>query len=408
VSWRDQLKVLEEKCEKTRKALSAAEDAFRSATAAQVGTGDRLEAAHAASPLLTALAQLREYGVRLGLQDGHCPLCGSPISMSAFDAHLNHIQVEIDRHNKSLTELTALEVSWTADYAKRRDDFHALSLEYSRALSDFETLKTAMQGLQAQAAGLKIDLTSEGIESALKESRAREREIDAGLVELEGSTAFDRIADLEKQRSLAQHDADVIARQMDLLSVAAKNAKTAADMTRRVSWEAVDDCLAALSPLLSELFLRFRPHVDYSEVKYRMRGDVKRFLSFAVGNGINPRFTFSSGQRRALGLAFLLAVHLSRPWCNLRTPVLDDPVQHIDDYRALHLAEVLSSIRQMGHQVICTVEDSALADLLCRRLRSAASGDGIRIELVHEPGIGLTVRAIKPIGPMPEKVLLSA
>jgi chromosome segregation protein len=83
--------------------------------------------------------------------------------------------------------------------------------------------------------------------------------------------------------------------------------KSAADTTKRVSWESVDDCLAALSPLLSELFVRLKPQMDYSEVRYHMSGDIKRFLSFEIGHGINPRFTFSSGQRRALGIAFLLA-----------------------------------------------------------------------------------------------------
>jgi len=44
--------------------------------------------------------------------------------------------------------------------------------------------------------------------------------------------------------------------------------------------------------------------------------------------------------------------------------------QHIDDYRALNLVEVLAAVRRQGRQVIVAVEDSALADLLCRRLRS--------------------------------------
>jgi recombinational DNA repair ATPase RecF len=148
--------------------------------------------------------------------------------------------------------------------------------------------------------------------------------------------------------------------------------------------------------------------MDYSEVRYHMRGDVKRFLSFEIGHGINPRFTFSSGQRRALGIAFLLAVHLSRPWCKFPTLVLDDPVQHIDDYRALHFAEVLSSIRQLGHQIVCTVQDPALADLLCRRLRSASIGDGLRIEMEYEPGAGARVKGVQEIGPLPERVLMSA
>ena len=83
-------------------------------------------------------------------------------------------------------------------------------------------------------------------------------------------------------------------------------------------------------------------------------------------------------------------------------------MQHIDDYRALHFAEVLSSIRQLGHQVICTVQDSALADLLCRRLRSANLGDGVKIEMQYEHGMGATVKSTQSIGPLPERVLLTA
>ena len=40
----------------------------------------------------------------------------------------------------------------------------------------------------------------------------------------------------------------------------------------------------------------------------------------------NPSFVFSSGQRRTAGLAFLIAIFLSRSWCKLKTLVLDDPV----------------------------------------------------------------------------------
>jgi hypothetical protein len=60
---------------------------------------------------------------------------------------------------------------------------------------------------------------------------------------------------------------------------------------------------------------------------------------------------------------------------------MDDPVQHVDDYRALNLVEVLSSIRKSGRQVIVAVEDAALADVLCRRLGSRTDEPGRRFEL---------------------------
>jgi hypothetical protein len=81
-------------------------------------------------------------------------------------------------------------------------------------------------------------------------------------------------------------------------------------------------------------------------------GRVRASLNFTVGNGHNVQFLFSSGQRRAAGLAFLLAIHLSRRWCKWQSLLLDDPVQHIDDYRALNLVEVRlrSSIGEIGRR----------------------------------------------------------
>jgi hypothetical protein len=116
----------------------------------------------------------------------------------------------------------------------------------------------------------------------------------------------------------------------------------------------------------------------------------------------------SGGQRRAAGLAFLVAVHLSRPWCNWRSLLLDDPVQHIDDYRALNLVEVLAAIRRAGRQVIVSVEDLALANVLCGRLRSA-SGDIGRIYDLHTSKSGTAeIHSRHDIYPMPQLVLRAA
>lgn len=130
-------------------------------------------------------------------------------------------------------------------------------------------------------------------------------------------------------------------------------------------------------------------------------------LSLEVGDGLNPSFMFSSGQRRTAGLAFLLAIHLSRSWCRLDSLILDDPVQHVDDYRALHLAEVLAAIRRTGRQVICTVEDPALVGLLARRLRCEASSPGAIVRLKYEAGLGSSVAEQREVSPFAQAVLVS-
>ncbi len=150
---------------------------------------------------------------------------------------------------------------------------------------------------------------------------------------------------------------------------------------QKLAREALDDRLDLVGPLLGDLYRRLRPHTSWRDIDYRIRGDVKRFLSLEVGNGLNPQFIFSSGQRRATGLAFLLSIYLATSWSKFSTIILDDPVQHIDDFRAVHLAEVLASLHAEGHQVICAVEDIALSNLLCRRLPISSESEGLHIKL---------------------------
>lgn len=151
--------------------------------------------------------------------------------------------------------------------------------------------------------------------------------------------------------------------------------------------EISDERLFKISPLLNELYQRLRPHPDWDSIDYNIRGDVQKFLSLKIGENLNPQFIFSSGQRRAAGLAFLLSIYLSRPWCRLKTLILDDPVQHIDDYRAIHLVELMAALRKSDHQIVCTVEDKSLATLMTRRLISTHNYQGLNVRLNRDgPG----------------------
>ena len=83
---------------------------------------------------------------------------------------------------------------------------------------------------------------------------------------------------------------------------------------------------------------------------------------------------------------------MATSWSHFRTLILGDPVQHIDDFRAVHLAEVLASLHEAGHQIICAVEDPALANLLCRRLPYSYESEGLHIKLGENERGALSVR----------------
>jgi chromosome segregation protein len=395
--------------------LSSSEETIRLADtkvqrafAARAEADEKLRSAEAKAPIQSALAILVEQGTRLNLQNGRCPLCGSEVTEADFQSHVSAIRNDIARHNAELAGLAHAQADASGKYAFAKSEFETLSAENRRIKGELESLNQTGAKLSEEAKALGVQTNEESVSAGLQSRLARLRDFETHLDALEARATNERLIELQHQRDLVQQQADSLAERIEFMSRVSQGARTASDATKRVSREIIEERLAALNPLLSELYSRLKPHVAYEEVKYRMRGDVLRFLRLEVGEDINPRFTFSSGQRRALGLAFLLAVYFTRPWCKLKTLVLDDPVQHIDDYRALHLAEVLASVRQLGHQVICTVEDPALANLLCRRLRSSEGEQGSLVELSFSGEQGSGIKTVAQIAPLPSTVLLSA
>jgi hypothetical protein len=216
------------------------------------------------------------------------------------------------------------------------------------------------------------------------------------------------ISSLEAELNEAKKQSNESFATTTKLEKASGKIKDAQKISKSLLGEIIDEQLAELSPLIEELYRRLRPHVEWTHIRYRLRGDVRRMLSFEVGEGLNPSFIFSSGQRRAAGLAFLLAVHLSRPWCKFNTLILDDPVQHVDDFRALNLTEVLTAIRKTGRQIICCVEDEALGRLMCRRLRSGTESDGRLITMKYGCEEGVMLSSEESIGPTRQHILVPA
>ena len=211
--------------------------------------------------------------------------------------------------------------------------------------------------------------------AAIEAARTDLRVLDT----LTSSSAVDRAAQAEQsiRAGYARREEEKLGRTKR----AELGAQGLAEAARRAAGETIERRLERVLPLMSELYSRLRPHPIWCDIDYKIRGDVRRFLKLQVGDELNPQFMFSSGQRRATGLAFLLAVNLSMTWTRWNSILLDDPVQHVDDFRSIHLAEVLAQLARGGRQIICAVEDPALADLLCRRLPISDLGEARRVSL---------------------------
>jgi hypothetical protein len=291
------------------------------------------------------------------------------------EARLGIATREAEAAGKALSD--AIEEIKTVDASSR-----ALGIA---ALTDVEQLTARASILQESLGAAKNDLRIlETLQLSLALERTIRAESDASARLL---TAQERFGRVRKAESIAHalHDA-----------------------ARRAASETLDRRLARVLPLMSELYRRLRPHPIWSDIEYSIRGDVRRFMTLQVGDDLNPQFLFSSGQRRATGLAFLLSVNLSLAWSRWRTILLDDPVQHVDDFRTVHLAEVMAHLVADGRQIVCAVEDAALADLLCRRLPVSRSGSASRVTLGPDDEGVLAVIAKRPLAPLVRTALVGA
>jgi len=370
-----------------------------------------LELEERGNDIAASLAAIIDHGERLGRNDAHCPLCAAERTDGEFAAGLVLARLRMEAlasgvaaAREKATAAREVATRLTADFEQTRVAW----VEIESALSRQTAREQAhVEFFERNTLDFRFVQDPDGLEQYLNAERDRLIELERALLTLDVSQSVSKTASLEEQVAALRSAADTAASAAESSERALSVAKAMDRGVRSISGEIIDERLAQISPLLNELYQRLRPHFDWRSIEYSIRGDVRRFLSLKVGDGLNPQFVFSSGQRRAAGLAFLLSVHLARAWTSWHTLLMDDPVQHIDDFRALHLIEVLAALRWGGRQVICAVEDEALAELLCRRLLSTSESVGRRYDLAIGLTGATTIVLETDVPPMPTGVLRS-
>ncbi len=402
-----------------KKQLSKIQPDIETFKASQKAINDKLIEAHKnlktecqADAMAAALSSLIQHGEHVGLDDGHCPLCRAERSIDEFSAGLDAARTRLHQLGGKVETAQGIVNKLTKQLSDNAEKLSKYESEVEKIAVIENKLREREANHVQMAQHYKVENTIMSLlndpmklEQSLLSERSELIEIERNLLTLETSQASNQIAELESRISIIRNELDKTAKHMAKCQKALEFAKSIDHAVKRTAHEIIDERLALISPLLNELYQRLRPHSNWRNIEYHIRGDVKRFLSLMVGEELNPQFVFSSGQRRAAGIAFLLSVHLSRLWCKWKTIILDDPVQHIDDFRALHLVEVLASLRQNDHQIVCAVEDNALANLLCRRLRSDEDNIGFRYDLDFTPSGNIHVAKNMHITPLQHTVL---
>lgn len=391
-----------------RAALGVARATKERADAELVAAQQMELAARDSDQLAARFRELLAQGEAVGLQSGHCPLCDAQRTIEQF-------QAAIETTRLRLASRGALADQIWGETQRARDAASAAEKALNEALQRLEAIESrranadaVIDGAVAKFREWNLDFNPVELRESQNGLLKRQEEtarLEHAIFILEASGAHDRVTGLEEQvqllRARVEEESTRTSNSERVVELATRIEHAAKEVGNQVLTEQFDTVM----PLLKELYQRLRPHADWREIEIDFGGRVRASLNFTVGQGRNPQFLFSSGQRRAAGIAFLLAIHLSRPWCKLRSLLLDDPVQHIDDYRSLNLAEVLSSVRRDGRQVVVAVEDPALADVLCRRLRGTATDPGRRFDLSTDTSGSGAIEKEWDVPPLPHEIL---
>ncbi|MBX3535117.1 MAG: AAA family ATPase [Xanthobacteraceae bacterium] len=361
--------------------------------------------------LASHLAAIVSHGEELGLQDGHCPLCDALRTSEQFKQGIELARTKLATRGVNL-ELYRIALEQARGNADRASgEVQRLGLLAASEISRRSELKVKIARINEVYEKYGFDLLAEDPNHAndiILQETDRLNRVERALHVLEISNTASLVASLESKVQSARNHLEAETSKLNALEKAHEVAKSIDHSAKALANQLVTEQFDTVMPLLKEVYRRLRPHADWSEINSDFGGKVKASLNFTVGDGHNIQFLFSSGQRRAAGLAFLLTIHLARRWSDWKSLLLDDPVQHIDDYRALNFVEVLSAIRQTGRQVIVAVEDAALADLLCRRLRSTSEQIGRRFELRTTGGGASEILDVRDILPMSSEVMREA
>jgi DNA repair exonuclease SbcCD ATPase subunit len=357
------------------------------------------------------LAALVDHGSHLGLQDGHCPLCEAARSSAEFEAALSTSRKKLAGRDATLAQATlAVTEAENALHAKQAQieiliaESDGLTRQRDDVLKRLKDITTLFAQYNFKADPAKPELA----QVALLDEQEEIARLERALFILDASGAVDRVATWQNRVNGLRGNVETESTRLADAERAATRAREIQTAAKTVANQISAEQFDTVMPLLQELYHRLRPHSEWREIESDFGGKVRGTLNFTVGDGHNVQFLFSSGQRRAAGLAFLLSIHLSRRWCNWRTLLLDDPVQHIDDYRALNLIEVLSAIRRTGRQVIVAVESRALADVLCHKLRSTSTELGRRFDLALSITGSGSIAEVHDVVPLPREILRPA
>jgi DNA repair exonuclease SbcCD ATPase subunit len=334
------------------------------------------------------LATLAELALRH--IEGRCPVC-----------HQTHDQERTRQHLETLLE-KARDVDGEADDEKETPDF------LKSAMNELEQAENAVTEAEeklekAQAQHRKAERIEEGLrewlddrdlsvrsEESLSDTLRRAREsleerVDAlsSHIQIGESLSLhlatvaqeSRREEIEDQIETLQKQVGEIESEIEAKTETRDLANKYLEQLQKATERFVGQRLDSVSALLQKIYSKVIPHPTFRTVRLTPsfsynRGRLNPYVSDPDRDfdDRDPFAVMSSSQINVVALSIFLALNLGVKNVPLRTLMLDDPLQSLDDINLLGLMDLVRRVRE-HRQMILSTHDSRLADLLKRKLR---------------------------------------
>lgn len=239
---------------------------------------------------------------------------------------------------------------------------------------------------------LKIDMTNieEDIEYKVLEVNNQLTSFEDIEINLKNicesfSEAHKELTNSEKMKELK-----VLEEQFKQLSIKeSKDIKTVEILEKLVegSTDAIQEIseqiLTQHQEFINTIYKKINPHPLFTEVEFNFNKNNKgtdilniTCVNKKYNNKVNPAFTFSSAQVNIVAVSIFLGMALRQQCSNLKTILLDDPIQNMDDLNVISFIDILRnclSINQSettnSKQIVISTHDQDFYRLMMKKFR---------------------------------------
>lgn len=353
--------------------------------------------------------------------DGPCPVCQQEHDIEQTRAHLQQLLASAPGLG-DLTETVERKRTECAELQKRKSrleaELNALRGAGERRRQAEDLLEEiAAHASTAQKTLLGLLPTAVEAEGDPLVAAAAAREEFEKLVmhmqqvadaEARSRQAQRRVAALESQHLTSQERHEQLRDALGRAEAVAEQAKEARTALGLKITDVMSEVSNSSTGLINAIFTRLDIHPTFREFgfhteRYHEVGHLRPWVydrrREKEGNALH---VLSAAQLNSLAICLFLALNLERD-SELRTAILDDPVQSLDDVNLLSLADLLRTVRGR-RQVIVSTHDEVLAELLIRKLRPLRESDATAVVTIDQwgeagPRVGSEMRAASGLEP---------